>query len=240
MTPGQSFTKTWRLQNVGTCPWTKSYKVQLFSGEAMSAPASVPLTQDVAPGKSVDISVDMVAPKTAGTYQGNWKLRNASDAWFGIGPNGNSAFWVRIAVVGQATTTVTATATTTSPAITATPAVRVSGPVTLNPNDKLDLDIKQPNTGSNEDLSYEANADGKHLLIPQGTVVIGSVGNNQPSLNDCKTASLGATPLIVDDLPVGTYLCYRTKMGLPGRALILNLSPETGALNLDIVTWSVP
>ena len=100
MSPGQTFTKVWRLRNVGTCSWSKNYVIAVFSGEGMSAPNSVPMPKAIDPGQTVDISVDLVAPTTAGTYQGNWKLKNASGSWFGIGPNGGSPFWVRIVVKG--------------------------------------------------------------------------------------------------------------------------------------------
>ncbi len=114
--PGENFTKTWRLQNNGTCTWTKDYSLAVFSGEAMDAPDSVPMPSNVAPGQSVDISVDLTAPDSAGTYQGNWKLRNEDDAWFGIGPGGSSPFWVRIVVTGSAVTpTVTPTGATPYP-----------------------------------------------------------------------------------------------------------------------------
>jgi hypothetical protein len=97
--PGQAFTKVWRLQNVGSCTWTKEYSVALFSGESLGAQPSVSLPGDIPPGQTVEISVDMIAPLAPGKYQGNWKLRNPSDEWFGIGPDGSAPFWVRILVV---------------------------------------------------------------------------------------------------------------------------------------------
>jgi hypothetical protein len=96
--PGQPFTKVWRLQNVGGCTWTRDYTVALFSGEGMGAQAILPLPGDTPPGQTVEISVDMIAPQLPGKYQGNWKLRNPSNDWFGIGPNGSAPFWVRIVV----------------------------------------------------------------------------------------------------------------------------------------------
>lgn len=114
MTPGQSFTKTWKLQNTGTCPWTTSYKVTFLSGNQMSGVAS-PITVDVAPGSSADISVAMVAPATAGDAVGYWKLSNASNTQFG------TSFYVQIKVGGSASTgTATVTSTTGAPASTAT------------------------------------------------------------------------------------------------------------------------
>jgi len=114
--PSQSFTKVWRLQNSGTCTWSKAYAVAFFSGDQMGALPSVPLAGDVAPGQSVDISVDMVAPNKAGKYQGNWKLRNASNVLYGIGPGGAAPFWVRIVVA----LTPTPTSTPRTPTVTAT------------------------------------------------------------------------------------------------------------------------
>lgn len=100
--PGEAFTKTWRLSNQGTCTWSADYQIVWVSGEDMDGPAAQNLTASVAPGQNVDISVDMVAPDDAGTYQGYWRLRNATGNTFGI--NGN-AFWVKIKVSGSATTT---------------------------------------------------------------------------------------------------------------------------------------
>ena len=94
--PGHHFTKTWRLKNVGTCTW-HNYALVFDSGEQMGAPASVALPGTVAPGQEVDVSVDMVAPGTSGTYRGNWRLRDDKGVIFGL-TNGNP-FWVEIKVV---------------------------------------------------------------------------------------------------------------------------------------------
>jgi hypothetical protein len=70
MAPNFAFTKTWRLKNVGTCTWTTSYRVDFDSGNPMSAVFPVNLPNSVAPGQTVDVSVNMVAPATSGSYQG--------------------------------------------------------------------------------------------------------------------------------------------------------------------------
>ncbi len=98
--PGQSFTKTWRLKNIGSCAWTTAYSLVFLDGDAMGG-SSVPLPKNVQPGENVDVSVNLVAPTTVGTYKGNWMLRNA-DGRFGIGVNADKPFWVQIKVV-QAT-----------------------------------------------------------------------------------------------------------------------------------------
>lgn len=92
-----TFTKTWRLRNVGTCTWTSDYRVVFDHGDQMLAPDSVPLTSGtVPPGSTVDVSVPMEAPGTPGTYKGYWKLRGPDGVLFGVGASGNVAFWVEI------------------------------------------------------------------------------------------------------------------------------------------------
>jgi hypothetical protein len=66
----------------------------------MNAPASVSLPGGVNPGDTIDLSVNLVAPSRKGEYRGNWKLRNASGAVFGIGAQADTSFWVDIIVIG--------------------------------------------------------------------------------------------------------------------------------------------
>lgn len=91
---GQSFTKTWRLRNAGSCTWTTAYAVVYVSGDQMSGPVDLNLTGNVYPGQTVDITLGLKAPNTAGTYRGNWKIRNDKGQVFGL-TNGNP-FWVDI------------------------------------------------------------------------------------------------------------------------------------------------
>jgi hypothetical protein len=100
ITPGGAFTKTWRIKNVGTCSWTPSYALVFISGDGMNAPAYVSLPGSVSPGSTIDLTVNLVAPSQKGHYRGNWKLRNASGALFGIGALADTAFWVDINVLG--------------------------------------------------------------------------------------------------------------------------------------------
>src|SRR6266511_6092202 len=56
--PGATFTKTWRLMNIGTCGWTTAYTLVWAGGDSVGAPLSVRLPVDVAPGQMVDVSVN--------------------------------------------------------------------------------------------------------------------------------------------------------------------------------------
>jgi hypothetical protein len=114
MTPGQAFTKTWRLRNLGSCTWTSSYSLVFASGDSLGAPSVVNLTGNVASGATVDVSVDMKSPMTAGNYRSNWKLRNASGQVFGV--QSDQPFFVDITVVAiTPTITLTPTITITPP-----------------------------------------------------------------------------------------------------------------------------
>jgi len=107
---GTTFVKTWRITNNGSCTWTSGYSVVFYSGDAMSGPASSQLTTGtITPGSSIDISITLKAPDTAGTYRGDWMLRNSAGALFGIGDRGEKSFWVQIKAIVPVTPTPTVT-----------------------------------------------------------------------------------------------------------------------------------
>jgi hypothetical protein len=80
--PGEEFTVTWTLENIGTSTWTTSYYIQFFSGEQMEAEEKVYVPYPVPPGKNVQISVDFVAPESEGTKQSNWIFKNPDGETF--------------------------------------------------------------------------------------------------------------------------------------------------------------
>jgi len=79
---GEKFTKTWKIYNSGSCAWTTSYKIAFDSGEAMGGATTV-LSAAVPAGQQADISVQLTAPNTNGTFRGNWRMQNASGVGFG-------------------------------------------------------------------------------------------------------------------------------------------------------------
>ena len=80
--PGQSFVKTWVLQNTGSCTWGSGYTLNFVSGTRMGG-TNTSVGSLVAPGEQAQISVTMTAPTTAGEYTGAWRLNNASGKSFG-------------------------------------------------------------------------------------------------------------------------------------------------------------
>jgi hypothetical protein len=97
--PDDAFTKTWRLRNIGTCTWTTDYDLVFVSGDQMDGDGAVPLEQNVRPGETVDVSVDLIAPEDPDEYLGRWQLRNADGKLFGIGAGRDKPFWVSIKVL---------------------------------------------------------------------------------------------------------------------------------------------
>jgi len=98
MTPGQSFTKKWLVQNTGTCAWEPGFIWNIVGGESMSGVA-VTLNQRVEPGNQYEFSVPMVAPTNkTGKLRGTWRLADANSNYFGDSP------WVEITVGGTTAT----------------------------------------------------------------------------------------------------------------------------------------
>ena len=91
--PGDTFTKTWTVKNTGTCAWNDDYKIVFRSGNQMGGPEKQAIGEDVKPGESVTISVDLTAPATAGTYTGKWIFRTDKGVDFGV-----NGIWTTIVV----------------------------------------------------------------------------------------------------------------------------------------------
>ena len=136
MTPGQNFTKTWKVLNSGTCAWDAGFKFVFTSGEQMSG-VTFTLPSAVAPNATLDISVAMIAPTKTGTLRGNWRMQTAGGQFFG------DEVYVQIVVGGTTGTgTTTAGATTTSSASTAT--ATATATITLTPPVTADTTTNAP------------------------------------------------------------------------------------------------
>jgi hypothetical protein len=82
---GAAFTKTWRVQNTGTCDWSGNVFLVFQQGTPMTEKAKIPVPPTKA-GDTVDISVNMTAPTVAGTHFGIWQLQSADGKLFGVQP----------------------------------------------------------------------------------------------------------------------------------------------------------
>jgi hypothetical protein len=79
---GRLFTKTWRVLNNGSRPWGPGYQLVFAGGTAMTDTLSHAVPA-VDPGKEVEISIPLVAPETAGSYFGDWRLQDDQGSQFG-------------------------------------------------------------------------------------------------------------------------------------------------------------
>jgi Ig-like domain from next to BRCA1 gene len=113
LTPGETFTKTWKLKNTGTCAWSKGYSITFVSGADMYG-FDTKINQYVKPGHTAEISVSLTAPDERGTYTSYWILEDKNGTPFG------ARVYVQI-VVSDDAATITPTGTHTStPAFTPT------------------------------------------------------------------------------------------------------------------------
>lgn len=99
LAPNTTFTKTWRVTNMGTCTWNTNYAVVFSGGDQMNAPAATNLPANVPPGATVDLSVQMKSPATDGEYAGNYMLRSDGGLIFGTGASHMAPIYVSIEVV---------------------------------------------------------------------------------------------------------------------------------------------
>jgi hypothetical protein len=251
MQPGQRFTKIWRLINAGSCTWNREYQAIWFFGTKMGDTVATPLDKNVAPGESIEIEVELVAPQEPGLYRSDWKLINRDGETFGIGPSGNATFWVQIQVVQPSTVTPPPIATPTetpepsdSPDGTTVPTQeaneRVSVRLVLALNDSLDLDNGEVNPEIGVDISYQPDDIGNNWITPINETVIGVYGNNEPSQNICQLATMSSAPVAVGSISPGISLCYRTETGLIGWLRLIVYNESDSSIEIDIITWEAP
>jgi len=82
MTPGQDFVKTWMIKNTGSCTWDTGYTLIHGYDEKLDGIAE-PLTNAVAPGEEVEVSVRFRAPAATGEHRSYWRMQNAGGSAFG-------------------------------------------------------------------------------------------------------------------------------------------------------------
>ncbi len=95
---GTAFTKTWRIRNSGDIPWGAGYTLAHVEGTLMAAVSSIPVP-NVAAGQDVNLSVELKAPTTPGSYHSDWQLRDPQGNRFG------ARFWLQIFVPPPVTAT---------------------------------------------------------------------------------------------------------------------------------------
>jgi hypothetical protein len=113
---GQEFTKTWKVQNTGTCDWMYQYTLVLVGGDAYGG-ASTKIQKRVPVWSWSEITIELQAPKKPGTYTSYWRLSNGQSLF-------GATLTVSFVVRDATPTAVPPTATlspTTGPTATPTP-----------------------------------------------------------------------------------------------------------------------
>lgn len=82
MKPEETFTKTWKVANNGSCNWVYQYRLVFAGGNSMDGDPSG-LGKVIEPTKWTQISVTLTAPKQPGTYTSSWRLGDQSGNMFG-------------------------------------------------------------------------------------------------------------------------------------------------------------
>lgn len=84
---GAPFIKTWRVKNLGPCTWDQDYSLIFGWGGVDTNWNTTPpsyFTAIVLPGETLEISVTLRAPTTAGNYAASFRLHN--DKGYNFGP----------------------------------------------------------------------------------------------------------------------------------------------------------
>jgi hypothetical protein len=201
--PGESFTKTWRISNQGSCTWNSEYDVVFGEGDAMGAVASTQVSKaDVSPGSEVDISVEMVAPSEEGTYRGTWQLRNDQDIIFT-----SSGFWVEIKVI--------------EPEI-------FSSKTSFKIEQSVEADLDEGASPPVKDADFQfyvASPNDKQIKPLNGAEFL-LMGDERVEYGQCNEGELETDPIAVNEDLVGKWVCYRTSEGRLGRFEVVSLLPE--------------
>lgn len=81
--PDDTFRKTWRLINTGTCDWNGEFKIAYVSGSYLGSDTTK-IRQRVGVGVTTDISLEMTAPSgVSGTVVSNWQMVTDTGLTFG-------------------------------------------------------------------------------------------------------------------------------------------------------------
>lgn len=106
LAPAYPFEKTWDVRNMGTCTWTRAYRLVFYNGKHMSGPNYVNFTQIVPPGGHIFLSVDLMSPVPPGPWVGSWVLQASDGSQFGVQTN-NGVFPLTVNIIVTGTLTPT-------------------------------------------------------------------------------------------------------------------------------------
>lgn len=83
--PEATFYKSWTIKNESNCTWDSRYKIVFWDGNTLGGAYNYPLPIVTGPGQSIEIPLQLSAPKEEGTYKSEWKLQTPDGVNFGVG-----------------------------------------------------------------------------------------------------------------------------------------------------------
>lgn len=83
--PGQDFSVTWTVKNTGNNTWKTNYLVRCYTTAYCFNGQSISFGKEVKPGETIDLTIQLKAPSTAGDHSTLWVLTNADGINFGRG-----------------------------------------------------------------------------------------------------------------------------------------------------------
>ncbi len=90
---GEWITKTWTLENYGTCPWNENYKV-VWSDENLDNPQKLfDIGTNLMPGEQAEISVTFQVQGDGRTHI-SFRLANTDGETFGLGPQSRGDLYI--------------------------------------------------------------------------------------------------------------------------------------------------
>jgi hypothetical protein len=221
--PGETFDKVWRIKNTGSCTWNSNYDLVFDSGDDLGGEDGTSLQGQISPGSQVDITLELTAPDTPGSYKGIWQLRNASGVIFTYG-----GLWVDIVVTDN-----------TPEAYTSKASLSIEQTYLA----ELDEGISTGNS-ADSDFQFDLLADDDKFLEPRNGAVFAYIGSEQPTYHECTQADLSDGNIEISSSLVGKWLCYQTDLGRFGRMKVISLEPaditEVQTLEISFTTWQIP
>ncbi len=94
-----SVTKIWRIKNIGSCTWTEDYALRYVDGDFMGVSKVYPFNENISPGETVDIAVQLTTPNKSGNIKSYYMLSNEENQLFGFGGQAQKPFWVNINLI---------------------------------------------------------------------------------------------------------------------------------------------
>jgi len=78
----EEITKTWKVQNIGTCEWKFQYRLAFLSGDDLRASGDY-IRKQVAIWDWSEVSISFTSPSKPGTYTSYWRMVDGDGKMFG-------------------------------------------------------------------------------------------------------------------------------------------------------------